>query len=92
MNCQQAPNGNMSPNGTVFAASLFATAPASICNRNPESRSRDIFPELGRGALNKLKVDKFVLDGEIVIPVDGNLSFDDLLHAHSSRRQPRSSN
>ena len=30
-------------------------------------------------ALAALKAKKFVLDGEIVIPVDGNLSFDDLL-------------
>lgn len=36
------------------------------------------FPELV-GALGGLKVKRFVLDGEIVIPVDGDLSFDDLL-------------
>jgi len=36
------------------------------------------FPELV-AALASLKANQFVLDGEIVIPVNGNLSFDDLL-------------
>ena len=36
------------------------------------------FPEL-LSALRELRASKFVLDGEIVIPVDGQLSFDDLL-------------
>jgi ATP-dependent DNA ligase len=36
------------------------------------------FPELV-AALSDLRADKFVLDGEIVIPVDGDLSFDQLL-------------
>jgi ATP-dependent DNA ligase len=36
------------------------------------------FPELV-SSLAALRASKFVLDGEIVIPVDGNLSFDDLL-------------
>jgi ATP-dependent DNA ligase len=47
------------------------------------------FPELV-AALVALKAKKFVLDGEIVIPVDGNLSFDDLLmriHPAASRIQ-----
>lgn len=45
------------------------------------------FPELV-AALLKLKPDQFVLDGEIVIPVKGLLSFDDLLmriHPAASR-------
>jgi ATP-dependent DNA ligase len=45
------------------------------------------FPDLV-AALRKLKPKKFVLDGEIVIPIDGNLSFDDLLqriHPAASR-------
>src|SRR5256885_11286756 len=37
------------------------------------------FPEVVE-ALLKLKATKFVLDGELVIPVKGGLSFDDLLH------------
>lgn len=36
------------------------------------------FPEL-ESALRELRPTKFVLDGEIVIPVDGHLSFDNLL-------------
>src|SRR6202007_1280630 len=36
------------------------------------------FPELVE-ALRAFRAKQFVLDGEIVIPVDGNLSFDDLL-------------
>src|SRR3954465_8817303 len=36
------------------------------------------FPEVV-GALRGLKARKFVLDGEIVVPVGGRLSFDDLL-------------
>lgn len=45
------------------------------------------FPELVR-ALAAVHAKQFVLDGEIVIPVDGNLSFDDLLmriHPAASR-------
>lgn len=45
------------------------------------------FPELVR-ALAALRAKQFVLDGEIVIPVDGNLSFDALLmriHPAASR-------
>ncbi len=45
------------------------------------------FPELA-AALLTLKPKKFVLDGEIVIPVDGHLSFDELLmriHPAASR-------
>src|ERR1700726_3569155 len=45
------------------------------------------FPELV-AALLALAAKKFVLDGEIIIPVDGDLSFDDLLmriHPAASR-------
>jgi ATP-dependent DNA ligase len=45
------------------------------------------FPEL-EAALLALKPKKFILDGEIVIPVDGHLSFDELLqriHPAASR-------
>jgi ATP-dependent DNA ligase len=45
------------------------------------------FPELVR-SLAALRANRFVLDGEIVIPRDGNLSFDDLLmriHPAASR-------
>src|SRR5579872_799380 len=45
------------------------------------------FPELA-AALLKLKAQKFVLDGEIILMIDGKLSFDDLLqriHPAASR-------
>lgn len=48
---------------------------------------RRYFPELV-AALAGLRATKFLLDGEIVIPVNGNLSFDDLLmriHPAASR-------
>lgn len=47
------------------------------------------FPELIE-AVRSLKADRFVLDGEIVVPVGGRLSFDDLLlriHPAASRIQ-----
>jgi ATP-dependent DNA ligase len=47
------------------------------------------FPEIV-AALANLKPKRFVLDGEIVIPIDGSLSFDDLLqriHPAASRIQ-----
>src|SRR3954467_5549489 len=45
------------------------------------------FPEVGEAG-RALKAARFVLDGEIVVPVDGLLSFDDLLqriHPAASR-------
>src|SRR2546421_10901370 len=47
------------------------------------------FPEVVE-ALLKLRAKQFVIDGEIVVPVDGALSFDDLLmriHPAASRVQ-----
>jgi len=47
------------------------------------------FPELA-AALGRLRATKFVLDGEIVIPLDDNLSFDQLLmRIHPSKRRVR---
>jgi ATP-dependent DNA ligase len=47
------------------------------------------FPELVE-ALRAFRAKQFVLDGEIVIPSDGNLSFERSAHANSSRGQPHS--
>ena len=44
------------------------------------------FPELVE-ALAELPQSRFVLDGEIVIYVEKQISFDNLPHAHSSRGQ-----
>jgi ATP-dependent DNA ligase len=61
--------------------------------KNIELRSKSgqplgrYFPEIV-GALLKLKASKFVLDGELVIPMEGRFSFDDLLqriHPAASR-------
>src|SRR5437016_3414190 len=60
----------------------------SLQSKSGQPLSR-YFPELV-DALLKLKPKQFVLDGEIVVPVDGNLSFDDLLmriHPAASRVQ-----
>ena len=46
------------------------------------------FPEVVAAAL-ALREKSFILDGEIVVPVGGRFSFDDLLAAHSSRCEPR---
>ena len=60
----------------------------SLQSKSGQPLSR-YFPELVE-ALLKLKPKQFVLDGEIVVPVDGRLSFDDLLmriHPAASRVQ-----
>src|SRR5258707_444492 len=46
-------------------------------SRSGQSLTR-YFPEIVEG-LQALKAPRFVLDGELVIPIDGALSFDDLL-------------
>ena len=46
------------------------------------------FPEIVE-ALLELKPAKFVLDGELVIPVKGGLSFDDLLQRIHPARGPK---
>ena len=70
-------SGNMSRNGTASAASRFATRRICSSNRKPASRWR-YFPDLVESLL-ALHAKRFVLDGEIVIPIAGRLSFDDLL-------------
>ena len=60
----------------------------ALQSKSQKSLSR-YFPELVK-ALANLKAKSFVLDGEIVIPVERNLSFDDLLmriHPAASRIQ-----
>src|ERR1700730_3001993 len=60
----------------------------ALQSKSQKSLSR-YFPELVK-ALANLKAKSFLLDGEIVIPVERNLSFDDLLmriHPAASRIQ-----
>ena len=79
--------GITSPNGTAFGVWLFATsARIDLQSKSGKPLTR-YFPELV-AALIAMEATKFVLDGEIVIPVDGDLSFDDLLmriHPAASR-------
>jgi ATP-dependent DNA ligase len=52
------------------------------------------FPET-TAALRNLKAKKFVLDGELIVPVDGRLSFDELqqrIHPAASRVEKLSQN
>ena len=72
MKSQPATNGNTSQSGTAFAVWRFATARKSSCNRSPASRSRVTFRKSSMRSL-KLKATKFVLDGELVIPVQGRI-------------------
>jgi ATP-dependent DNA ligase len=62
----------------VFAASPFGiTSGSDLMSKSGKPLTR-YFPELA-AALAALKAQVFMLDGEIVIPIDGKLSFDDLL-------------
>jgi ATP-dependent DNA ligase len=72
-----------------FDVSLSRMANTSICNRNSQKPLTRYFPEL-IAALQKLRAATFVLDGEIVIPIDGNLSFDDsLMRIHPAKPCPK---
>lgn len=81
------PNWEYEPKWDGFRCLAFRDS------RNVELQSKSgqslgrYFPEIV-AALLKLKASKFVLDGELVIPVKGGLSFDDLLqriHPAASR-------
>ena len=81
------PNWEYEPKWDGFRCLAFRDG------RNIELQSKSgqslgrYFPEIV-AALLKLKASKFVLDGELVIPVKGGLSFDDLLqriHPAASR-------
>ena len=79
----------MSRNGTAFAASPFGIGRRSSFSPRLASRLTRYFPELV-DALRGLEDERFVLDGEIVVPADGGFSFDALLqriHPAASRIQ-----
>jgi hypothetical protein len=76
------------PKWDGFRCVAFATATRFICNRKPASRSRAT--SRCRGGTREVSAKRFVIDGELVIPVDGALSFDELqlrLHPAASRVQ-----
>ena len=80
-------DGNTSPNGMDFAAWSFGTARVSSSSRNRGGRSRAIF-QRSSARIAALPDERFVLDGELIIQVDGILSFDALqmrLHPAESR-------
>jgi hypothetical protein len=69
--CRAAMPGNTNRNGTDSVVSPSATEATFSCNPRPASRWR-YFPDVVR-ALRELKAKQFVLDGELVIPVDSAL-------------------
>ncbi len=77
----------MNRSGMDFAAWPFATATEIELQSKAGKPLTRYFPELV-AALQDLKAEQFVLDGEIIIPVDGEPSFDELLHAYPSSGQP----
>ncbi|MGA7622037.1 MAG: ATP-dependent DNA ligase [Candidatus Acidiferrales bacterium] len=81
------PNWHYEPKWDGFRCLAFRDgARLDLESKSGKSLTR-YFPELV-AALSALKATKFVLDGEIVIPVNGDLSFDDLLmriHPAASR-------
>jgi ATP-dependent DNA ligase len=89
---EQLPKGPewlYEPKWDGFRCLAFRDGPNVALESKSQKPLTGYFPELA-GHLKELKPDKFVLDGEIVIPVDGGLSFDDLLmriHPAESRVQ-----
>ena len=82
-----ARNGSTNPSGMASAAWRFATAKRSSCSRKPASRSPAISRKWWRRSL-ALERKQFVLDGELIVPLEGQLSFDALLqriHPAASR-------
>jgi ATP-dependent DNA ligase len=81
------PNWQYEPKWDGFRCLAFRDGKnVELQSKSGQSLGR-YFPEIV-SALLKLKASKFVLDGELVIPVKGGLSFDDLLqriHPAASR-------
>jgi ATP-dependent DNA ligase len=81
------PNWEYEPKWDGFRCLAFRDGKnVELQSKSGQSLGR-YFPEIV-AALLKLKASKFVLDGELVIPVKGGLSFDDLLqriHPAASR-------
>ena len=81
------PNWEYEPKWDGFRCLAFRDGKnIELQSKSGQSLGR-YFPEIV-AALLKLKASKFVLDGELVIPVKGGLSFDDLLqriHPAASR-------
>ncbi len=81
------PNWHYEPKWDGFRCLAFRDGKTVTLESKSGKPLTRYFPELVR-ALAALRAEKFVLDGEIVIALDGNLSFDDLLmriHPAASR-------
>lgn len=81
------PNWHYEPKWDGFRCIAFRDANRVDLESKSGKPLTRYFPELV-AALRALRAGKFVLDGEIVIPVDGDLSFDSLLqriHPAASR-------
>ena len=71
----------------AFVAWPFAMEKTFICNQNPASRWRAI-SRMSLRLSPKLPAKRFVLDGELAIPIGSRFSFDELqlrLHPAASR-------
>ncbi len=72
------PNWQYEPKWDGFRCLAFRDGPDVYLQSKAGQPLARYFPEVVE-MLSGLKPKKFVLDGELVIPVDGQLSFDDLL-------------
>ena len=83
----RSASGSTSPNGTASAAWSFRDGEkVELQSKSGQPLTR-YFPEIV-AAVAALKPQRFVLDGEIVVPKDGAFSFDALLqriHPAASR-------
>src|SRR5687767_11427659 len=66
------------PKWDGFRAIVFRKGDQVVLQSKAGQPLQRYFPELVE-AFRSLKPKEFILDGEIVVPVDGRLSFDDLL-------------
>ena len=83
----EGSNWHYEPKWDGFRCLAFRDGADVVLGSRNELPLTRYFPELA-ASLAALKVNQFVLDGEIVIPVDGHLSFDALLmriHPAASR-------
>lgn len=84
----EGPEWRYEPKWDGFRCIAFRDGDVELQSKSGQPLTR-YFPEMAK-ALAGLKPKKFVLDGEIVVPVGGKLSFDDLLmriHPAASRVQ-----
>ena len=82
-----APSGNTNTKWDGFRCLAFKSGNEVELQSKAGQPLTRYFPEIV-AAIQQVKADQFVLDGELIVPVDGRLSFDDLLqriHPAASR-------